>query len=170
MGPDVRQAAEVPPRPAPLCFVDNDPIPWASLHDKLIVEARPPAQDTFLTERIKNLPVPVIGLPPVVARRPWWLVAAIHETGHHLQYSLAAWSIVPAELRCAAGQNGGPDANSGSGPTGAGNCSPTHTRRYSAAPRRCGWSRSSSGRSTTRSTPVPRTRRPRSGCGPAPLR
>ena len=100
-------AAKVPPRPAPLCFVDNDPIPWASLHDKLIVEARPPAQDTFLTERIKNLPVPVIGLPPVVARRPWWLVAAIHETGHHLQYSLDGLvDAVSAALKVRAGRAG----------------------------------------------------------------
>jgi hypothetical protein len=101
-------AARIPRRPAPLCFVDNDPIPWASQHDKLIVEARPPSQDTFLTERIRNLPVPVIGLPPIVARRPWWLVAAIHETGHHLQYTLADGLVdaVSAALKAAAGQAG----------------------------------------------------------------
>ena len=101
-------AARIPRRPAPLCFVDNDPIPWASQHDKLIVEARPPSQDTFLTERIRNLPVPVIGLPPIVARRPWWLVAAIHETGHHLQYTLADGLVdaVSATLKAAASRAG----------------------------------------------------------------
>ena len=82
-------AAGLPRGPAPLCFVDNDPIPWASLHGVLPAEAKPPSRDTFLTERIKDLPVPVVGLPPIVARRPWWLVAAIHETGHHVQYTLA---------------------------------------------------------------------------------
>src|SRR5262249_45047836 len=78
-------AAGIPRGPAPLCFVDNAPSPWASLHGLLPVDARPPSRDAFLTARIRELPVPVVGLPPIVARRPWWLVAAIHETGHHLQ-------------------------------------------------------------------------------------
>jgi hypothetical protein len=101
-------AAEVPRLPAPLCFVDNDPIPWASLHGLLPAEARPPSRDAFLADRIRELPLPVVGLPPVVARRPWWLVAAIHETGHHLQYTLTEDLVdeVPAALFEAAGQAG----------------------------------------------------------------
>src|SRR5215470_1555536 len=100
--------AEVPRPPAPLCFVDNDPIPWASLHGVLPGEAQPPSRDTFFTDRIRELPLPVVGLPPIVARRPWWLVAAIHETGHHLQHTLTADLVdeVSAALFDAAGQAG----------------------------------------------------------------
>jgi hypothetical protein len=101
-------AAKVPRRPAPLCFVDNDPIPWASRHNRLPIEARPPSGDDFLSARIKDLPLPVVGLPPVVAWRPWWLVAAIHETGHHLQYTLATGLVdeVAAALGAAATEAG----------------------------------------------------------------
>jgi hypothetical protein len=88
--------------PAPLCFVDDDPVPWASFHDALPGEARPPSRDSLLSERVRALPVPVIGLPPIVVRRPWWLVTAVHETGHHVQHAFAVVDAVQIRLREAA--------------------------------------------------------------------
>jgi len=98
-------AAGTPPGPAPLCFVDNDPIPWTNRQGLFPPETAPPASDDFFTsfvERTRGLPIPVIGLPPVVARRPWWLVIAIHETGHHVYQALA--NTVGESLAAAAGR------------------------------------------------------------------
>lgn len=85
--------------PAPLCFVDNDPVPWASVHRVLPGEVRPPSRDPVLGERIRALPVPVIGLPPVVARRPWWLVTAVHETGHHVSQTYGTGPSLQTRLQ-----------------------------------------------------------------------
>ena len=95
-------AAQVERPAAPLCFVDDDPVPWASFHDALPGEARPPSQDPLLSKRIRALPVPVIGLPPLVARRPWWLVTAVHEVGHHVQHALGVVDSIQASLQDAA--------------------------------------------------------------------
>jgi hypothetical protein len=37
---------------------------------------------------VRQLSIPVIALPPVCQRRPWWLVVAAHEVGHHVQWAL----------------------------------------------------------------------------------
>lgn len=101
-------AARAPRIAAPLCFVDNDPIPWASPHQALPPETSPPPGDVLLAEFTAagsgGLPVPVIGLPPVVARRPWWLVTVIHETGHHVLPALAG--AVPSAVAGAAARAG----------------------------------------------------------------
>ena len=81
-------AGVTPLPPAPLSFVDSEPIPWASLHQTLPAEVRPPSADSFFTDRLKALPVPVIGLPPLAARRPWWLITALHECAHHVHQHL----------------------------------------------------------------------------------
>lgn len=96
--------------PAPLCFVDNDPVPWASLHHVLPHDTRPPSGDAFLTDRINALPIPVIGLPPLVIRRPWWLVSAVHEAGHHVQHRLGVVDSVGQALASAVQADGGSDA------------------------------------------------------------
>jgi hypothetical protein len=31
------------------------------------------------------MPIPTIALPPLAARRPWWLIVVAHEVGHHVQ-------------------------------------------------------------------------------------
>jgi hypothetical protein len=43
--------------------------------------------DKVLDEHVKRLPIPVIALPPVCQRRPWWLVVAAHEVGHQVQWA-----------------------------------------------------------------------------------
>jgi hypothetical protein len=39
-------------------------------------------------DHVGQLPVPVIALPPGCQRRPWGLVAAAHEVGHHVQWAV----------------------------------------------------------------------------------
>lgn len=107
-------AARAQPRPAPLCFVDNDPIPSAGRRQGFPAEMTPPSADDFFTgfvERSGGLPIPVIGLPPVVARRPWWLVTAIHETGHHVERALGV--PVSGALSAAAKAGGAESAEQG---------------------------------------------------------
>lgn len=51
-------------------------------------ELRPGADD-LLRKHIEQLPVAVVGLPPVCCRRPWWIVLAAHEASHHVQFEAA---------------------------------------------------------------------------------
>jgi hypothetical protein len=59
---------------------------------RAIPRTNPPADvqraDPLLRSALETLPVPLIGLPPIVHSRPWWLAALAHETGHHLQRDL----------------------------------------------------------------------------------
>ena len=59
---------------------------------RAIPRTQPPADvqraDALLRSALETLPVPLIGLPPVVHARPWWLAAIAHESGHHLQRDL----------------------------------------------------------------------------------
>jgi hypothetical protein len=56
---------------------------------RAIPRTRPPQDfqrtDELLRSALATLPVPLVGLPPVVHQRPWWLAALAHETGHHIQ-------------------------------------------------------------------------------------
>jgi hypothetical protein len=47
-----------------------------------------PGKDDLLIEHVQRLPLPVIALPPICQRRPWWLVIAAHEAGHHVQFEI----------------------------------------------------------------------------------
>jgi hypothetical protein len=64
---------------------------------RAIPRTNPPADiqraDALLRSALETLPVPLIGLPPVVHSRPWWLAAIAHEIGHHLQRDLSGGSI-----------------------------------------------------------------------------
>lgn len=53
--------------------------------------ADPPPQlrtgmDDLLRKHVEELPVAVVGLPPVCCRRPWWLIVCAHEASHHIQF------------------------------------------------------------------------------------
>lgn len=47
-----------------------------------------PGTDDLLRKHLEQLPIPVVGLPPICRQRPWWLVLAVHETSHHLQFEI----------------------------------------------------------------------------------
>jgi len=72
--------------PAPLPAIDGSWVAKATARVAPPRDIRAPNNDALLRECAKILPIPVIGLPPLVVRRPWWLVVAVHETGHHVQY------------------------------------------------------------------------------------
>lgn len=72
--------------PAPLAYVQPEYSPHA------VVRSRPPQElrtiDDLLELALSELPVPVIAIPPVCVRRPWWLVLLAHEIGHHVEFDL----------------------------------------------------------------------------------
>jgi hypothetical protein len=76
---------------APLPYVEPFYTPRA------IPRTDPPADvkraDALLRAALETLPVPLIGLPPVVHTRPWWLAALAHEVGHHLEQDFSGGSI-----------------------------------------------------------------------------
>lgn len=39
-------------------------------------------------EHFNKLPIPIVRMPPVCIRTPWYLILLGHEVGHHIQYSL----------------------------------------------------------------------------------
>jgi hypothetical protein len=81
------QAADAAVAAAPLPYLEPFYTPRA------IPRARPPQDfkraDELLRSALATLPVPLVGLPPVVHPRPWWLAAIAHETGHHIQRDLS---------------------------------------------------------------------------------
>jgi hypothetical protein len=42
----------------------------------------------IFASHVGQLSIPLIALPPMCQRRPWWLVVAAHEVGHHIQWVL----------------------------------------------------------------------------------
>jgi hypothetical protein len=45
-----------------------------------------PQVDNILKDHVRQLPIPVVALPLMCQRRPWWLVVAAHEVGHQIQF------------------------------------------------------------------------------------
>ena len=43
----------------------------------------------FLKAFLKELPMPLISLPPGCVAAPWWLICLAHEAGHQVQYDLS---------------------------------------------------------------------------------
>jgi hypothetical protein len=74
------------PGPAPLPYIEADFSPRTTVRDQLPQSLRP--ADRSLREAIAELPLPVIGLPPLCVANPWWLVLAAHEVGHNVAADL----------------------------------------------------------------------------------
>jgi hypothetical protein len=85
------QVADTTIAAAPLPYLEPFYTPRA------IPRTKPPADvqraDELLRSALETLPVPLIGMPPIVHSRPWWLAALAHETGHHLQRDLYGGSF-----------------------------------------------------------------------------
>ncbi len=76
-----RQSAPLPyiqPRYSPEAHTRSDPPP----------DLKSDVDLQFVKEFLIDLPVPVLGLPPICVEAPWWLVFLGHEVGHHIQYDL----------------------------------------------------------------------------------
>jgi hypothetical protein len=64
-------------------------------------------RDALLFKHTRGLPLPLIGLPPICQRRPWWLVIAAHEVGHHVQFDIDGLEEQTQEAVVAAASDAG---------------------------------------------------------------
>lgn len=85
------------PRSAPLPYIE------ALYSPRAIPRAEPPgdlrSSDTVIAAFLKELPMPLIGLPPSVVTDPWQLALLAHEVGHHVEYDLLPGSALIATFR-----------------------------------------------------------------------
>jgi hypothetical protein len=72
------------------------PLPYVEPHYSPQATPRvdPPGdlRDGFFPDLLKQLPIPVVSIPPICISNPWWLVYLGHEVGHHVQFDLLAGS------------------------------------------------------------------------------
>ncbi len=61
----------------------------------------------FLNTYLKNLPIPLVRLPPTCVLAPWWLVLIGHEVGHHAQYDLQLVNWFSEQVKLAIHAHGG---------------------------------------------------------------
>jgi hypothetical protein len=73
--------------PAPLAYLSPQFAASTAHRDSYPPDLRPGLHRVF-DSHVRQLSIPVIALPPVCQRRPWWLVIAAHEVGHHVQWAL----------------------------------------------------------------------------------
>lgn len=75
--------------PPPLPCIEPYFTPAAEQNTILTQGKLAPGKDLrpALEEFLRDLPVPVLYLPPWVVGSPWWLVVIAHEVGHHVQPS-----------------------------------------------------------------------------------
>jgi hypothetical protein len=73
--------------PAPLAYLSPQFAASTTHRDSYPPDLRPSLHSVF-ADHVKQLSIPMIALPPVCQRRPWWLVIAAHEVGHHVQWAL----------------------------------------------------------------------------------
>jgi hypothetical protein len=85
--------------PAPIPFVSPLYSASATPRTDPPPELRP-GTDDLLRAHIERLPVAAVGLPPVCCRRPWWLILAAHETGHHVQFEAAGSTFEELTQEC----------------------------------------------------------------------
>jgi hypothetical protein len=85
------------PRSAPLPYVE------ALYSPRAIPRAEPPADlrsgDAVIAAFLKELPMPLIGLPPSAVAEPWQLALLAHEVGHHVEYDLLPASALIASFK-----------------------------------------------------------------------
>jgi hypothetical protein len=74
--------------PVPLPFIDTLYSPFAYPAELVPGDLQSDVDATFVADHLQELPVPLLHLPPMCARSPWWLVYVGHEAGHFVQYHL----------------------------------------------------------------------------------
>lgn len=72
--------------PLPLAFLEPAYTATAPPRDRPPPGLRP--ADLALAEVVRQMPVPLIGLPTTILDEPWWLAVLAHEAGHHALYDL----------------------------------------------------------------------------------
>lgn len=76
-----------PDKPAPLPYLSPQFAATTAPRTEYPSDLRPGLRSVFI-EHVEQLSIPVIALPSGCQRRPWWLVVAAHEVGHHVQWIL----------------------------------------------------------------------------------
>lgn len=89
--------------PAPLPYLDAQYSPEAFPTELVPHNLKYDVDVGFLRDHLNELPIPVVRLPPVCVRAPWWLVFAGHEVGHHIQFSLLEGKELVNRFRDAVG-------------------------------------------------------------------
>jgi len=87
-------------RPAPLPYIEPFYSPQAldrPPRELLSADISPEFQKK-LEGYLKQLPIPLVGLPAWCVRSPWWLVYLGHEVGHHVQREAGAEEPFAAQL------------------------------------------------------------------------
>ena len=79
-----RPKGEIPAAPIP--YMAPQFSAFATPRSEPPPDLRPGKKDDLLIKHVRELPIPVIGLPPATQRRPWWLIIAAHEASHHVQF------------------------------------------------------------------------------------
>ncbi|MCW2140045.1 hypothetical protein BXY51_004609 [Actinoplanes cyaneus] len=77
--------ADVPP--VPLTAVADVDVPTALARAEVPWELKAPADEMVATWTAR-MPIATITLPVAVLTRPWWLILAVHEAGHHVHAEL----------------------------------------------------------------------------------
>ena len=81
-------AAGNDPPTGPLAYLEPRYDAYATPRVSVPADLRAP-EDAVVGQFVNELPIPVLALPELAGREPWWLVLAAHETGHHVQRDLA---------------------------------------------------------------------------------
>jgi hypothetical protein len=81
--------ANLPLMPVPLPFVASFYSPTAVPRDEPPQDLRSDVDADFLNEMLREMPIPVVALPPNCVEEPWRLVYLAHEVGHHVQADLS---------------------------------------------------------------------------------
>jgi hypothetical protein len=86
---------EIRSRSIPLPYIEPQYSPQAIPRDEPPADLKSDKNDAILNQYLYQLPVPIVSLPPVCVKEPWWLIYLGHEVGHHLQYDLMPkWGLV----------------------------------------------------------------------------
>ncbi|MGD8599236.1 MAG: hypothetical protein PVJ26_19640 [Anaerolineae bacterium] len=72
----------------PLPYLEPLYTPMAIPRDQPHILRRRFISGKFFQEFLKELPIPVIGLPQGCLEEPWWLIFIGHEVGHNIQHDL----------------------------------------------------------------------------------
>jgi hypothetical protein len=81
--------AAKPPKPVPLPYIEPQYSPKAVPRSEPPPGVRADPSD-LLGAFLKEMPIPIVSLPPICVEEPWWLIYLGHELGHHVQYDLAS--------------------------------------------------------------------------------
>jgi hypothetical protein len=82
------------PPAVPLPFLTPSYSPYAIPRDEPPQDLRSDVDAEFLGEMLKQLPIPVTGIPDTAVAEPWSLAYLAHEIGHHVQFDFAGGSLL----------------------------------------------------------------------------